>query len=282
MLWHPTRVTIELMKRAIPLIVVLTLLLSACRAEVRISLDVTEAGSGTLAAEVAINNQLKDLIDQLAGDSEAIIAGLDLGLEGERSTSLDGDMTVYRTEVPFTEEEEIAPAAAGNFTFFELQLDEDGAQLEATLDIAGELDLAEFPVAIDTIDPDTFDAEISVLLPGEIQEHNADSVTSDGRLVWAIPFDAELYMAASTLYPSSGFPWWLPGLLALSGALALGVWLAALRREKRNAAVLPPAPEPPPVDHPADAAAPPPPRPDVKSPPRQHSPFFELDDQDDR
>jgi len=267
------------MKRAIPLIVVLTMLLSACRAEVRISLDVAENGSGTLAAEVAINNQLKDLIDQLAGDSEAIIAGLDLGLEGERSTSLDGDMTVYRTEAPFTEVEEIEPAAAGNFSFFELRLDDEGAQLEAVLDLAGELDLAEFPVAIDTIDPETFDAEISVLLPGEVQEHNADSANADGRLVWKIPFDEELYMAAGTLYPSGGFPWWLPGLLALSGALALGVWLAAIRREKKSAAVLPPAPEPPPVEHPADATAPTQARPDVKSPPRQHSPFFDFDDE---
>ena len=275
---HATRVTSELKKRLIPLIVVLTLLLSACRAEVRISLDITESGSGTLAAEVAINNQLKDLIDQLAGDSEAIIAGLDLGLEGERSTRLDGDMTVYRTEVPFSEEAEIEPAAAGNFTFFELQLNEEGAQLEATLDIAGELNLAEFPVGIDTIDPDTFDAEISVLLPGEVQEHNADSVTADGRLVWSIPFDAELYMAATTLYPSGGFPWWLAGLLALSGALAFGVWLAAVRREKKSKAVLPPAPEPPPVDHPADAEQQSPRRPEVKSQPRQHSPFFEFDD----
>ncbi len=276
---RPTRVTIELMKRVIPLIVILTVLLSACRAEVRISLDVTEAGSGTLAAEVAINNQLKDLIDQLAGDSEAIIAGLDLGLEGERSTRLDGDMTVYRTEVPFAEEDEIKPAAADNFTFFELQLDDEGAQFEATLDVAGELNLAEFPVGIDTIDPDTFDAEISVLLPGEVQEHNADSVTADGRLVWNIPFDAELYMAATTLYPSGGFPWWLAGLLALSGALALGVWLAAVRREKKSKAVLPPAPEPPPVDRPGDDAESKPRRPDVKSPPRQHSPFFDFDDE---
>ncbi|MDJ0665014.1 MAG: hypothetical protein QNJ75_10655 [Acidimicrobiia bacterium] len=267
------------MKRAIPLIVVLTLLLSACRAEVRISLDVTEAGSGTLAAEVAINNQLKDLIDQLAGDGEAIIAGLDLGLEGERSSSLDGDMTVYRTEVPFTEEDEIAAAAAGNFTFFELQLDEEGAQLEATLGIAGELDLAQFPVGVDNIDPDTFEAEISVLLPGEVQEHNADSVTADGRLVWNIPFDGELYMTATTLYPTGGFPWWLAGLLALSGALALGVWIAAVQREKKSKAVLPPAPKPPPVDHPADREEPAPRRPDVKSPPRQHSPFFEFDDE---
>ena len=253
------------------------MLLSACRAEVRINLDVAENGSGTLAAEVAINNQLKDLIDQLAGDGEAIIAGLDLGLDGERSTNLEGDMTVYRTEVPFTEVDEIDSAAAGNFSFFARQLDDEGAQLEATLDLAGELDLAEFPVAIDTIDPEAFDAEISVLLPGEVQEHNADSITADGRLAWKIPFDEELYMAVTTLYPSGGFPWWLAGLLALSGALALGVWMAAVRREKKSAAVLPPAPEPPPVEHPADSAQPPP-RADVKSPPRQHSPFFELED----
>ena len=262
------------MKRLVPLIFLLTLLLSSCRAEVRISLDVTEAGSGTLAAEVAINDQLRDLIDQLAGDSEAIIAGLDLGLDGERSTRLEGDMTVYRTEVPFEEEEDIDTVAAGNFTFFALQLDDEGARLEATLDIAGELDLAAFPVAVDRIDRDTFEAAMTVQLPGDIQEHNADSVTADGRLVWTIPFDQDLYMFANTVYPSGG----LAGLLGLSVALAIGVWLAAVRREKKSAAVLPPAPEPPPVDGPDDTPTSAAERPDTGPTTRRASPFFDLDE----
>lgn len=271
------------MKRTAILLAALTVLLSACRAEVRIDLDVAENESGTLAAEVAINNQLKDLINQLTGDSEAIIAGLDLGLEGERSTDLAGDMTVYRTEVAFTDVEDIPDAAAGNFRFFELNLTDDGVQLEATLDVAGEVDLTQFPVAIETIDPEALQAEVTVMLPGDIADHNADSITSDGRLVWAIPLDQELYMFANTVYPKGGFPWSLAVLLGLSGALAFGVWLAAVRREKKEAAVRPPAPEPPPIDLPGrpgagdvDAA---PTRGNLKSQPRQHSPFFDFDDE---
>lgn len=266
------------MKRLAILVAVLAVALSACRAEVRINLDVTEAGSGTLAAEVAINNQLRDLINQLTGDSEAIISGLDLGLEGERSTDIEGDMTVYRTEVAFDEVAEIDEAAAGNFTFFDLQLTDDGVEFEATLDVAGEVDLTQFPVAIETIDPDTLEAQISVLLPGEIESHNADSITADGRLLWTIPLDKELYMFADTLYPKGGFPWWLPGLLGLSAALAFGVWLAAVRREKKGATVRRPPPEPPPVDDPGDDETPAT-HSEVKSPPRQHSPFFDFDDE---
>ncbi len=258
------------MKRSLLLLAIPTLLLSSCRAEVTIRLDVDEQGDGVLAADVAINNQLRDLIDQLAGDSEAIIAGLDLGLEGERSTSIDGEMTRYTTEVAFDDEESIPTAAAGNFTFFQLDLTDEGAALEATLDLAGEVDLSEFPVTPATIDTETLEAHVSVLLPGEITDHNATEVTAEGRLVWDIPLDSELYMFANTEYPSGGFPWWLVGLLALSVGLAFGVWIAAVRREKKGAAVRRPAPEPPAIDNPAADQ--------VKSQPRQHSPFFDLDD----
>ncbi len=261
------------MKRVAILIAVLAVLLSSCRAEVRLRLDVAEDGSGTLAAEVAINNQLRDLIDQLAGDSETIIAGLDLGLEGDRSTSTDGEMTVFTTEVQFSDEDSIEEAAAGNFAFFELEMSDEGTSLEATLDLAGEVDLSQFPVAPSAIDPETLEAQISVLLPGEIADHNADEVTADGRLIWTIPLDDELYMFANTVYPTGGFPWWLVGLLVLSAALALAVWIAAVRREKRGTAVRRPAPEPPPIDSPE-----PPPAADVKTPPRQHSPFFDFED----
>ncbi|MDJ0954811.1 MAG: hypothetical protein QNJ81_14130 [Acidimicrobiia bacterium] len=260
------------MKRVAILIAVSAVLLSSCRAEVRVRLDVAEDGSGTLAAEVAINEQLGDLIDQLAGDSETIIAGLDLGLEGERSTSTDGEMTVYTTEVQFSDENSIEEAAAGNFTFFDLELSDAGASLEATLDLAGEVDLSQFPVTPSTIDPETLEAQISVLLPGEVVDHNADEVTADGRLIWTIPLDDELYVFARTEYPTGGFPWWFVGLVALSAALALAVWIAAVRREKRGAAVRRPAPEPPPIDSPEPPSAEP------KTPPRQHSPFFDFED----
>ena len=270
---RPTRVSIDPMKRFAILVALIAFLASGCRAEVRLLLDVAENGSGTVTAEVGINNQLRDLIDQLAGDSETIISGLDLGLEGEGTTRVDGDMTVYATQVAFEDDAEIATAAAGNFTSFSLELTGDGTSLEATLDLAGELDLSQFPVAPSTIDPDTLEAHILVALPGEVADHNADEITADGRFMWTIPLDGELYMFANTLYPKAGFPWWLVGLLGLSGALALGVWLAAVRREKKGSGARRPAPKPPPVDVPQPESAPT----RTTENPRQHSPFFDMD-----
>ncbi|MCP3999235.1 MAG: hypothetical protein GY722_29840 [bacterium] len=264
------------MKRIAFLIAVLAVAVSGCRAEVRMILDVTEDGSGTLASEVAINNQLRDLIDQLAGDGEAIISELDLGLEGESSTRVDGELTVYSTEVTFEDEEAIPEIAAGNFTFFSLEMTDDGTSLEARLDLAGELDFSQFPIAPSSIDPETLEAHMIVSLPGEVTEHNADQITVDGRLSWNIPFESELYMFANTEYPKAGFPWWLVGLLALTGALALGVWLAAVRRDKKGTAVRRPPPEPPVLDSSGDGT--PTPRREVKSPPRQHSPFFDFEE----
>lgn len=256
------------MKRLSIALALLSILAAGCRAEVRILLDVTEEGNGNLAAEVGINQQLQDLITQLFGsDSEEVISGLDLGLEGTATTRTEGDMTVYTTEVEFTEVEEIPDAAAGNFTSFRLDLADEGTSFEATLDLAGELDLTQFPLDPNTIDSDTLQAEILVSLPGEPADHNADAVLADGRYRWDIPLDTELYMFATTLYPSAGFPWWLVGLLALSGGLALAVWFAAVRRDKQSGVARRPAPEPP---SPPDTA--------TTSEPKDESPFFEMGD----
>jgi hypothetical protein len=157
---------------------------------------------------------------------------------------------------------EVTAASAGNFTSFAVDLTEEGTSLEATLNVAGELDLSQFPLDPSTIDPENLQATVIVSLPGEPADHNADELLEDGRFLWNIPFDGELYMFANTQYPKSGFPWWLAGLLALAGALALGVWLAAVRRDKRNEARLRPAPEPPPV------------QPEPSQPAK--SPFFDL------
>jgi hypothetical protein len=253
------------MKRLSIAIALLSILAAGCRAEVRLLLDVTEDGNGTITSEVGIDQQLRDLIDQLTGDSEAIISRLDLGLEGSGETRVEGDLTVYATEVEFEEVAQIPEAAAGNFTSFRLDLTEEGASLEATLDLAGEVDLSQFPVDAGAIDEENLQAMMMVSLPGEATDHNADEVLDDGRLVWTIPFGSELYMSADTLYPTSGFPWWVVGLLALTGGMAFVVWLAAVRREKRTRAEVRPAPQPPPIN--------PPPSPEAGP----DSPFFDLD-----
>ncbi|MEA2000389.1 MAG: hypothetical protein U9N84_00660 [Actinomycetota bacterium] len=238
------------MKRFPLLVVLLAIVASGCRAEVRVLLDVAEDGSGTLAAEVAVDQQLSDLIDQFAGDTDTIISGLDLGLEGTSTTRVEGDLTVYETTATFSDVQSVAEVAAGNFTSFALELTEEGSSLEATLDLAGELDLTQFPLDPNTIDSETLDARIIVSLPGEPADHNADEVLEDGRFVWTIPLDSDLYMFADTLYPKSGFPWGLVGILALAVGLALAVWLAAVRREKTSGGAHRPAPEPPPIEKP--------------------------------
>jgi membrane protein implicated in regulation of membrane protease activity len=262
------------MKRLAALFAVIALLMAGCRADVSLLLDITDDGSGTLAAEVGINGQLKDLIDQLAGDSEAIISNLDLGLDGEASTRTEGEMTIYRTEVAFDNETEIDQAAAGNFTAFNLEITDEGTSLEATLDVVGELDLTQFAVAPSSIDPETLEGHILVSLPGEIADHNADLVTTDGRLSWTIPLDSELYMYANTVYPKASFPWWIVLLLGLSITLAVAVWLAAVRREKKTAQAQREAPQPPPVDGPSATGG----RGRLKRESRRHSPFFDIDE----
>ena len=253
------------MRRLSILVAVVAVLAAGCRAELRLLVNVTEQGAGTVTAEVGINEQLRNLINSLPGDGETVISGLDLGLAGESSTRVEDEMTVYATQAEFDDVAGIEEAAAGNFTSFVLELSDEGTTLEATLDVAGELDLTQFPVDPSGIESEALEARVIVALPGKIGDNNADQLMTDGQLAWDIPLDSELYMYANTVYPKSGFPWWLVGLLALSAALAGGVWLAAVRREKKGASQRPPAPQPPAVDAPA-----------AKSMADSDTPFFEL------
>ena len=252
------------MKRLASIVALIAILAAGCRAEVRLLLDVAENGTGALTAEVGIDEQLRGLIDQLAGDTDAIISGLDLGLEGERETRVEEDLTVYATSVDVADVTAVQDQAAGNFTSYSLELSDEGTSLEATLDLAGELDLSQFPVDPNTIDPTNLQARLLVSLPGEPTEHNADEILNDGRLAWDIPLTSELYVFAQTEYPTSGFPWWLVGLLALTGGLALAVWLAAVRRDRKTAQITRPTPQPPTAPTPSE--------------PEPESPFFDMDD----
>ena len=154
------------MKRASIVIALLAVLLGACRAEVNVVLEVTEDGSGTLRTDVGIDDEMRLLINQLFGnEGEAVIAELDLGIEGTSETRLEGDLTVYSTEVEFTDVSEIPTAAAGNFTEFSLEMTDEGTSLEATLDLKGELDLTQFPVDPTSIDPANLQATVIVSLP---------------------------------------------------------------------------------------------------------------------
>lgn len=254
------------MKRAAVILALLSLLLSSCRAEVRLLLDVSDTGSGTLSTEVGIDDQLAALMDQLTGDTAGIISEVDLGLSGETTSRKVGDMTVYTTTVDFAEPDEIATAAAGNFNSFNLEISDEGAALDAVLDLTGEIDVSTLPVDTSAISSDALEAQVIVTLPGEPSDHNADEVRSDGSLVWTIPFDRPLQLQAATTFPQSSFPWWLLTLLVISIGLSLAVWFAAVLRERRREAGKRPAPQPEPAE--------PVPAPEPELP----TPFFDLDE----
>ena len=231
-------------------------------------LNVADDGSGDLSVEVGVDDELDQLITQFFGPSEEVLPSLDLGIDGERSTRIEEGLTFYTTTVTFDDTSEIAPAAAGNFSDFALEVTDAGATFEATLDITGELDPAQFPIDPNALDDEALKTSVVVSLPGESVDHNADQVLEGGQLSWAVPLDQRVYMFANTEYPSSPFPWWLVVLLLLSVGLGLVVWLAAVWRDQQTGTERKAAPEPPPIDTPQPAADP--------STNKDDDPFFDI------
>jgi hypothetical protein len=247
------------------LVWVLALLTTACRAEVNLVLDVNEDGSSTVEAEVGVDQEVKDLVGSLANGDLDILTGLDFGIEGVTEQRTEGDMTYYVTPAAFDSVAALTGVVGegdgtGPFRRFSLTVDDDGAELDATLAPLGGSDFNtdELPLDPTTISGQLFSASVIVTLPGTIEEHNADEQLADGSLRWAIPITGdELTLHARSSYGSSGFPVWLAVVLALLAAAGIALWAISARRTRRAVAAI-------------EAAAAPPP-----------SPFFEIDDSRD-
>ncbi|MGD2051038.1 MAG: hypothetical protein PVI35_01065 [Acidimicrobiia bacterium] len=247
------------------LVWVLALLTTGCRAEVNLVLDVNEDGSSTVEAEVGVDQEVQDLVGSLANGDLDILTGLDFGIEGTTEQRTEGDMTFYVTPASFDSVAALIGAVGdgdgtGPFRRFSLTVNDDGAELDATLAPLGGSDLAadELPLDPATISGQLFSASVLVTLPGTVEEHNADEQLADGRLRWAIPITGdELTLHARSSYGGRGFPVWLAAVLALAAAAGIALWAVSARRKRRAIAAIGAAPAPPP------------------------SPFFEIDDRPD-
>jgi hypothetical protein len=227
--------------------VVLALLTVACRAEVNVVVEVEEDGSGIYAAEVGLDDELQELFANFGAESNDFLGNFDLDLPetSETSERVEGDMTYFVTTFTFGTVEELdaviesASAEAGNrFENFSLTVSDDGAVLDAEIvvpDVTEGLSQAE-GLGLDPtqLTDEFFSVNVIVGMPGSVEESNADRTLPDGRLQWALPLTGgKVDMHAVSSTGSSGFPWWILGVLVLIGFAALVGWYF-LRRSSQQ------------------------------------------------
>jgi hypothetical protein len=242
------------MRRSLLLVGAFVLLITGCRAEANIALDVEEDGSGAVTAEFGVDEELMELLSQAGSGPEEMF---DFIPEGENvETRVDGDMTFYAISQPFADTEELDEVLAdledtdSQFADVELVVGDDGgATLDATLIAPDTAEAADSlgGGALD-IGDDVFSARFFASLPGTVEESNADEVLADGRLAWDIPFEGgEVDIHVVTTGDGSGLP--VGAIIALVAGILLiaggAIWAARRRRSSHDALAATAVPEPP-------------------------------------
>ncbi len=236
------------------LAVVAALLTTACRIETNILIGLNADGSGSFGFEIGMDEEFRQLLaEQGEGfaldDFSSGFAGLPSATTSERQ---EGDMMFSVVTVDFAdaaEFQEVIAAGGEEGTDIDVVWTEDEVVITATLEGTGGLgDLGgadddqsgvgdfDLGAGLEGFATSFFSGSVIVDMPGDVKDHNADSVLPDGRLQWDLKLDGSNVeiRAVSSLSEGGGFPAWLIAVLVLA-ALAAIAWLSA--RRKRTTAV---------------------------------------------
>ena len=234
---------------------ILALLTTACQVQVSIGANINADGSGTIIYEIGLDELAVQVIpesffdDPISGSPLALIPGAELTEE-----SRDGFdyhiVTVEVDDIAAALDDVIAGSDRAIVEEFRLTITDDRVEVAARAD-AG----AAFAGSAGMMSPEQLaeavTASVVLTLPGEILEHDADSV--DGNtLTWTVSVEAgEITEINAASNPAGsgdgGFPYWLIVVIAAVVVLALAVaFLSRLSKAPEQ------PDEPPPLDQPTD------------------------------
>jgi len=219
--------------------------LASCRAEVNIALDVEEDGSGVMAFELGLDEELRELMGSTGADPDDLFGDIESDLEeGTVTQREEGDMSFQGVEIEFDDIDEVTGFLTdsssdffGGFGTLSFELDETSAVFDATL-LAEEQDLGDFPFDPSQFTGDFLSANFILTMPGTVTVHNADEVLADGRLRWDLPLlGGEIDLHAESEFGGSGFPWLILilGIVLLIGATATVAAVIMGRRQEKQA-----------------------------------------------
>jgi hypothetical protein len=221
----------------------LALLLTACRIESNIILDINEDGSATVGAEVGFDEEMLDLVSQGGGDPSDLLDELpDLGGDGvEPIQRIEGDMTFYgaSTHVDDLSTYDFNGLQGESFSEFVYEFDGNSATLAAKVDATGIGDLGggDLPIGPAEITADIFAARVRVSMPGTVTEHNADEVAGDGTLIWNLPLTGSKDIFATSTFGSTApsWIWFVVGGIVIVGIAAAIAAVMKSRKESEDA-----------------------------------------------
>lgn len=247
------------MKRLIPLLMLLGLVLSACTIRFDVGLEINEDESGSFALFMGFDEDFQQLAEQGGGEGFDLTEGLEDvpegwevvdviedGFEGVRiSTTFD---SFEELEAQIDELSDTTDTGVGTDFLSDFELTHEGDEFHFKVDVSG-LDETLADAVGDSggddvfsgLDPaslfeDLFEIRFKLTLPGTIGDNNADEI--DGNtLIWNVGISDEggTYEAASTTGSDSSAL--LVGIGAVAAAVVVGVGVVALRRRRDETAV---------------------------------------------
>ena len=234
------------MKKLILLVVGVALLTVACKAEVNVLVDINDDESGTVAFEFGLDDELRGLLESSGGSADDLFGELDLDIATEGGTvteRTEGDMTFTGATKDFEDISQVMTDLVGDtsgeglFTEFSFVMDDESAAFAAAAS-SEEQDTGDLGIDPSALTGDVFSANFILGMPGDVVEHNADEVLSDGRLKWTLPVlgGTKTFIAKSEFGGSS--LWWLwivLGVVLVVGVIAIIAAVVLGRRQEKQA-----------------------------------------------
>lgn len=230
------------MKKLILLVVGVALLTVACKAEVNVLVDINDDESGTVAFEFGLDDELRGLLESSGGTADDLFGELDLDIATEGGTvteRTDGDMTFTGATKDFEDISQVMTDLVGDtsgeglFTEFSFVMDDESAAFAAAAS-SEDQDIGDLGLDPSALTGEVFSANFILGMPGDVVEHNADEVLSDGRLKWSLPIlgGTKTFIAESEFGGSS--LWWLWIVLGVVLVVAVIAIVAAVVLGKRQ------------------------------------------------
>jgi phosphatidylinositol mannoside-binding LppM-like protein len=234
------------MKRIVLLTAIFAIVLSACRLDVGVEMQLNEDGSGTGTFALSMDDQMRDLIDQSGQglDPEEFFKLFGIDTSAVKITETrDGDFTTTTASASFEsfqELKELFAVGSDLSAIKEATFERTGDEMTLTglidMDLAAEIP-EDAPVGIETI-AQFITISAIVDMPGTVVEHDADRIDEQGRLVWDFTLlepRRDIMVVATLAEPAARLSngTYIGAAVGILAGIALGILVFRRRRTKR-------------------------------------------------